>query len=278
MATKGYFCLVPALLAIAMVGQFGDSRASAIQRDGPGEPGLQVRSVTEAEVRGPVPAVVDPPEGRLYRLDDDGLPLVSKAGFVQLKHEGEGFYYANLLSHRRGYAERRGDFDTDNWGDVDSFRMLERVVRRWRKTRSEGPRLGIEDISSPFGGFGDYDGDGAADHRTHQLGSHLNVLIPCKGLPEVEVFFDVRDEDRYDAFGTQELAVMLFEEGAWSITTTSATRLLERPSVFPLPFEATRVTGTGTRLYRIGERQSLILMKEAKNHGNHFNARLTPTW
>lgn len=242
------------------------------------QPGWKIVSVVDQTSSGATPAVLNQPSSALYRSDDNGVPVVSNAGFVQLKLEGEGFFYANILSNRRKQAEKRGEFDTENWGDVDAFRMFGRIVKRWRALHPQGPRLGVEDISSMYGGFPDYDKDGIADHRTHQLGSNINILIPCTVVPEVEVFFGVRNEDKFDAAGTQLLATMLFEEGAWSFTTTSATKVLEAPKPFPMKVEVNETTETGTLLYRVNGKHSVILMKDAKNHGNHFNARLTPIW
>lgn len=241
--------------------------------------GWRVLSVGDCEGRtNVVPSATGGVEEVLWRRGGDGLPRVSSAGFVQVREEGRDFFYANVLEGRRKQALRRGEYDTENWGDVDAFRTAGIVLRAWRGEVPGRSRIGVEDISSEFGGFGDYDKDGVSDHRTHQLGANLNLLLPTTAGPEVEVFFGIRHEGRFDRDGARALAVALFRFGGQSVTTTSATKLLDPPEAFPMPFRESETPTEGSRTYRVADRHSITLMNDAKNHGNHFNARLTPVW
>jgi hypothetical protein len=212
------------LLATAAVGAvFG----GAIQNPG-GPKVLGERPLDPARKAGVVH-----PEPPIYRLEDDGTPVLSEVGFLQLADEGPGFYYGAKTQDLAEWAGKIGMLGTNNWGDVEALCIADRVVDVWRARHPQGPRLGLDEISARWGGYPDYDKDGASDHKTHQTGMNVNFLVPCKTRPERHIHLGVRNEELFDPVLYREMIDLLVDEGAFRMTTSAALRAIDAAAELP---------------------------------------------
>lgn len=250
--------------------------ALAAAPEAPRAPGLVMvgeKEVSAAEIaRAPR---AEGPRAVIWECGPDGLPELSAAGFVRIKRSGTGFMIADELPRRAADArceKRRGRIE---WGDVDMFRQLAAVIRRLAAAHPDGPRLLIDEISAPGGGFSDFDGDGEADHLTHQTGSNVDILLACKGKPEVEVGFPDLNVDAYDAERTIEVVSLVFEEGALWLTTSAATGIFDRPSQLRVKVTPDGLTATEKTFQVDGGRFATLLL-DPRAHGNHMNVAFRP--
>jgi len=160
-------------------------------------------------------------EAPIAKLHADGSPILSEAGLLQLVDEGPGFYYGAAVEDRIDYARERGLLGANNWGDVESFALARRIVGRWMAVHPD-VRLGIDEISGRWGGFPDLDKDGVSDHLTHQLGTNVNFLVPCRRRPERYIHVGVRNEELFAADLFSDLIDILAEADTFAMTTNRA--------------------------------------------------------
>lgn len=248
-------------------------------------PGFEVLGIEDVnQPQGTQLPTVVMPHVPIYRTDAMGLPVVSWAGYLQLRHEGAGFVYASMLPTvpgTRNFAlkkkhAKQGKTDTNNWGDVDCFRLAAWTIRRWLAFRPDGPPLVIGDISAENGGYGDYNDNGLADHRTHQLGMNFNFHLPGTGA-QVRAFHIGRYSDDYlDVNGTRKLITLLAQGGARMLTTNINVKLSDvnvgsDPIVLGKP---TRDDHRSVTYRYLG--CSLNLLRSVGSHGEHINAGFYP--
>lgn len=223
-------------------------------------------------------AGVSCPEPVIWRTESDGRPVLSTAGFVALANEGKHFYYGALVGDRRGHAESIGAIGVQNWGDVEAMSLAARIVAEWGRRHPDGPRLGIDEISGPHGGFPDFDKDGLSDHRTHQTGQNINFLLPCKVRPERYIHMDVANQELYDPVLYRELIDLLVDVGAYSMTTNTKLRVQDlSPDLPPQKHKWRELQKSldGTIKYATDmPRTSLYLLQGPGDHGDHVNTLL----
>ncbi len=225
---------------------------------------------TSPGVRSPIAAI--------WRVDQQGRPIESVAGYVQLVADHEHVYDGFRALDRKKWSVKTKRLDRANWGDIEAMAALQRVVETWSKRHPKGPRLGVRDISSEFAGYPDFDGDGTSDHVTHQLGMNIDLLFPCRKRPELEIYFGKKNTEHYSLALTRELIDLCIDEGADAFTTTSATRLLDS-------VEGQKSMKTRFRLERVIERSGaksylgierkvrFLLLAKPTAHGSHINVQ-----
>ncbi len=221
---------------------------------------------------------VDSPEAPLWIRAEDGWPIISEAGYVQLADEGPGFYYGALVGERVGYARRIGMVGTNNWGDIESMALAGRVVARWQKIHPT-MRLGLDEISGRYGGFPDYDGDGVSDHLTHQVGTNINFLVPCAQKPELYIHAGVRHDELVDRRSFGDLIDLIVEEGGYRLTTHET--LLRDPTAgsaltSKLPWREVERSANGYSITMgLPDRKTLMYLLTPKgDHGDHVNVMM----
>lgn len=208
----------------------------------------------------------------IYVLRKDGRPVVSEAGYLQLLDSGPGFYYASLLGDRVEWARSIGLVGTNNWGAVEAMCFIGHVVAAWREKHAD-VRLGIDEISSRFSSFPDYDNDGISDHLTHQAGMNINLFLPCRQKPEVTIHVgNGRNEELYDASLYGELIDLLLEMGAFRLTTNAGLGILDDPERAKQWREVKRSANGYSITYEAANKRSrLYLLTPKGDHGDHVN-------
>ena len=238
---------------------------------------LMLASAVCNETTAPEP-IVHHPHQVLYRTDRNGFPVVSDAGFVQLRAHGPGFFYTGTLAEVRPRALRMGSYDRDNWGDPEAFVRLGRLVRGWLEDHPRGPRIGIYEISSEFGGFGDFDGDGRSDHLTHQSGFNFNISMISKAGPEVYIALGRTNDARYSPDLMRDLAHRLLLLGVPMMTVNRRALLLETtPGSRQL--EGTWAIHQKTvegAMWKNQEGAMILVYDDAHGHRDHINVQLSP--
>jgi len=218
------------------------------------------------------------PRPPIFRVDAAGWPMLSEAGFVQLADAGPGFYYGARVSDLVKHSAARGILGTNNWGDAETMCYAGRVVDAWLQQHRDGPRLGIDEISSRYAGFPDYDGDGVSDHKTHQTGMNVNFHVPCLVRPERHIHLGVRNEGLFDPKTYRELIDVLVDHGAFRMTTSAALRAVDDAADLPVTrhhwkrlkqsadgYSTTYVLADGATPVR------LYLLAGRSDHGDHVN-------
>ncbi len=215
------------------------------------------------------------PRPPVYVLLEDGRPLVSEAGYLQLAGEGPGFYYGAGAGARAGSSRASRRLGSNNWGAIEAMGLTGRIVERWR-ARHPDIRLGIDEISSRLGGFPDYDGDGISDHLTHQAGMNVNFLLPCRRQPEVLIHVGTgRHEELFDPGLFADLVAILVAERAYHLTTNAALGLLDDPDLRAAFAAEDREDDGYARSYRHANGHTrLYLLTPRGDHGDHVNALL----
>lgn len=221
------------------------------------------------------------PEVPIFVLEADGRPLLSEVGFLQLADEGPGFYYGAKVQDLATWAAEHGILGANNWGDVEAMCVADRVVDVWRTRHPEGPRLGIDEISSRYGGFPDFDKDGISDHKTHQTGMNVNFHVPCRTRPERHIHLGIRNEKLFDPVLYREMIDLLVDEGAFRMTTSSALRVVDAsPELPPTKYkwkEIEKDAAGYSTTYALVDGSSpvrLYLLKGKADHGDHVNTLL----
>ncbi|MSR75689.1 MAG: hypothetical protein EXS14_09510 [Planctomycetes bacterium] len=254
--------------------------ALATQRSGAQE---AIRRVGVTELaRAPLSAVaklgVTHPLPRIHTLYADGRPVLSEAGFLQLADEGPGFYYGALNADRVDYARSVGMLGTNNWGDVESMCLAGRVVAHWHHAHPT-VRLGLDEISSRWAGFPDYDKDGISDHLTHQVGMNINFLVPCSVRPERYIHHGVAHEGLIDHALFIDLLDILMEQGALWLTTNRGLfsltdQLSDSGSRHAWQSQERLANGYSMTLAIPGKAFRLVLLNPKGDHGDHINAMM----
>ncbi len=223
-------------------------------------------------------AGVTRPKPPIFKVQKDGWPVISEAGFVQLADEGPGFYYGARVADLVKHSEEHGILDTNNWGDAEAMCYADRAVALWLEQHPEGPRLGIDEISSRYAGFPDYDGDGLSDHKTHQTGMNVNFHVPCLKRPERHIHLDVRNEELFDPKTYREMLDLLVDVGAFRMTTSSALRAVaDDPELPPTRhrWKMIEQSANGYSTTWVLEDEStpvrLYLLAGRADHGDHVN-------
>lgn len=264
-----------AVLVALGVAAFRPTEDEAASSDPPGLFLMSDTAADPAACAGAV-AVLARAEAPVYVVDADGLPVVSSAGYVRVRAEGPGFFYANTAPERAARARRRGEIDADNWGDVEAFRVVARVLRRLRTEDPAAPSLGIEDVSAAAAGFPDFDGDGVSDHVTHQLGCNVNFLLASREGPRRLVHLGLRNEDAYDARTTRRLVRALRAEGARGLTTSSGAGFFDPEDPIGRDFAPASVATPGVSAFVAPDGFGVTLMNDVKSHGDVLNVLAPP--
>ena len=212
------------------------------------------------------------PRPSIYVLHDDGRPLLSKAGYLQLADSGAGFYYGALVEDRVDWARSIGLIGTNNWGAVEAMCFIGHVVSIWHE-RHPDIRLGIDEISSRLTGFPDYNHDGISDHLTHQAGMNINLYLPCRKQPEVTIHVGRgRHEELYDAKLFGELIDLLEGHGAYRMTTNAALGLFDDAKRAEHWREVKRTADSYSITYETEKRYArLYLITPKGDHADHVN-------
>lgn len=212
------------------------------------------------------------PRPSIYVLHGDGRPLLSEAGYLQLADSGPGFYYGALLADRVDWARSVGQIGTNNWGAVEAMCFIGHVVSVWHE-RHPDVRLGIDEISSRFASFPDYDHDGISDHLTHQAGMNINLYLPCRKQPEVTIHVgEGRNEDLHDVKLFGELVDLLEWKGAFRMTTNAALGLFDDAKRAGHWREVKRADNGYSITYETEKRHArLYLVTPKGDHGDHVN-------
>jgi murein endopeptidase len=127
---------------------------------------------------------------------------------VQLPAEGPDYFTWDFP------LERAPNRPWRRWGNDDTIRALLRVIAEYRLANPTAPRVGVADLSRPFGGpFGArYGGLG---HASHQNGLDVDVLYPRRDGAELDPVKAARIDrplaqdlvDRFVAAGAQYVFV-----------------------------------------------------------------------
>lgn len=213
-----------------------------------------------------------------FRVEADGRPVLSAAGFVQAVADGPQLYDAYHLKRMARWAAKNGRRDKTNWGEPEVFAAVQRIADAWTTAHPDGPRLGLLDISGRDGGFPDLNADGLSDHATHQIGTNVGILFPCLTRPELVIWTHGKSAKHLDVGLTRELVDLVFAGGGMSITTNAATRLLDDVSGVPALRTGLRqdadpsLASRGMQRY-VGTDAHLILklMVRQGDHGEHLN-------
>ncbi len=224
----------------------------------------------EPFVRAPDPVV--------WRVDEHGYPLVSPAGFVEIADGGPGFLAGRSVPEIRRHMEARGSIGLDDWGDPEAFVRLGRLLAAWHRSHPDGPRLIIHEISSPLAGYGDFDGDGRADHLTHQNGFNVNILTPADRSPEVVIDLGTANDSRFHPGVMRELVNALFRAQVPTVTTNVRARLFDDiAGVPPLDGRWRQVAASGgTRRHERDDGVSVLEREALRDHADHINAQFSP--
>ena len=259
---------IAALVALAAVGGRGVAPTTVLA---PTVRGFEILS--EEEITPPTEAGVRHAETPIYRLDAQGFPLLGPAGYLEILDQGEGFFHASTLPTRAAADAKSGRAREARFGDIEGFVRLRRVIRAFRRTHPEGPRIGIDDISSRFGGFPDFNGDGESDHFSHQMGMNFNLLLPSKTRPETEVHLGRRNEEAYDEQAARDLVALLLENDADTVTTSRGARIFDGDAPFELEHHDLQRLDENTTVVRMKvQKGSVVLLEPITSHGNHLNA------
>ncbi len=217
------------------------------------------------------------PAPPIFVVEENGEPVVSEAGYLQLADGGRGFYYGALVQERAAWTKKMGILHTNNWGDAETLCFADRIVQRWGERYPKGPRLGIDEISARYGGFMDYDHDGAADHKTHQTGRNINFLMPTSTRPENYIHLGVQNESSFDPAIFAEMIELLVAEGAYRMTTNVATKVVATNNAAGhIKWNEVKRSANGYSItYQLdGGRNRLYLLTNPGDHGDHVNTML----
>ena len=123
----------------------------------------------------------------------------------------------------------------------------------------------------------DYDHDGAADHKTHQIGRNINFLMPTNTRPENYIHLGVQNESSFDPAIFAEMIELLVAEGAYRMTTNVATKVVATNNAAGhIKWNEVKRSANGYSITHQldGGRNRLYLLTNPGDHGDHVNTML----
>ena len=220
------------------------------------------------------------PAAPLFRTDEDGFPIVSGAGYVALRDQGEGFVYSTRQIaewNGRGPSPEEGH---ENWGQIEAFSCVARALREMRQRLPGHTPVHIGHISGEHGGFPDLEGHGYSGHLSHQTGLHFNFRLPPREGVHQRVYALPNQPQPFNRPELLTLLDILLRHGAQQIVTNREVvdRIEARAETYPslrqLPEEGVS-TKHGMSYWQSGV-GALILFDEPGDHADHCNVVFWP--
>ena len=120
------------------------------------------------------------------RARDEAQPRVEWRDSVAIGSPGSGRLERGVRFPAAGRAfftwdpilRRSPDRDWRRWGTDEVVRETLRVLREFRRSHPEAPRVGVGDLSLPRGGYFGPEVGGGIGHATHQNGLDVDVYYP----------------------------------------------------------------------------------------------------
>jgi murein endopeptidase len=154
----------------------------------------------------------EPGPGRIEYRESRALGIPSAGSLergVKLPPEGRRYFTWDPVERVSPSAPWR------RWGTDDLVRTTLRVVRDYSRAHPGAPRVGIGDMSLPYGGYFGPEVGGGIGHATHQNGLDVDVYYPLRGdrerapLTVAEIRMGLAQDlvDRFVAAGAETVYV-----------------------------------------------------------------------